>query len=762
MRSRRAPAIPLALLALVAGPGVPDVGAVSGGVVALPVPPNGGSPVYAQPSGLRIEVDSTWFEAGGVRPLRVRLETDNPAPKPRRLLLRFAFSDSGRPEDEDLVVEQEVRLPAGESSAEMIVRVPAVGAWNAFRWSAFSVGGRPEPQLSLQPGQAVPLGNPGGEGFLRLVRPYVPAPGMSAARRVENLTVGENRRLMFERLRVAGLDEWADLSGAETVSLSLDDLRDLVRERPEESDAVRRWVLTGGVLWVEEAGGEAEALREIDTLLGLRQWRMTSTDEAPDGEKRAEADKEAEGEKAAAESEAATPPADANAATQEKPRAVPVEGAAGWGYRFVPSRRPSEGPSEERRAWTLRGLYDRAPTVSRGWFAQREAGFGRVIAFVALPFDVPIALQAGPARDILGEWQSARWASRHGVDPAGAGSPEFGNLLIPGVGTAPVGEFQVLITLFVLAVGPLNYWLLWRRQQLHLLVLTAPLGALAATLGLVGYAAVADGFGVKARVHSVTMLDQATGDAASWSRVSHFVATSPPDPPRIPADAVYYPVAPGWESAFVPDQPQRVARWRDADGGGPRVQELTSGWIPSRTTVQHVVVRCRRSPARLEFADREATANGELSVSNRLGVAVDLLVARDAAGGWSQAESLAAGASTTLRPVDRLDAMRAFRGEAIANVPTFPDGAGKAVEDALQRLGGAGALRALQRSLATVRLSDNLGVKALDALTGLDGGRSLDVPPRTYVAIAREAVETPLGWDEVQEVGSFHVVVGRW
>ena len=61
----------------------------------------------------------------------------------------------------------------------------------------------------------------------------------------------------------------------------------------------------------------------------------------------------------------------------------------------------------------------------------------------------------------------------------------FANLLVPGVGLAPVTEFHVLITLFVLVIGPVNYWLLKRWRRLHLMVLTVPLAAALGDAGAV-------------------------------------------------------------------------------------------------------------------------------------------------------------------------------------------------------------------------------------------------------------------------------------
>ncbi len=54
---------------------------------------------------------------------------------------------------------------------------------------------------------------------------------------------------------------------------------------------------------------------------------------------------------------------------------------------------------------------------------------------------------------------------------------DFWNFLIPGVGLVPVFQFQMLITLFMISPGPVNYYLLRHWGKLNLTVLTVPIGA---------------------------------------------------------------------------------------------------------------------------------------------------------------------------------------------------------------------------------------------------------------------------------------------
>src|SRR5262249_22484834 len=123
---------------------------------------------------------------------------------------------------------------------------------------------------------------------------------------------------------------------------------------------------------------------------------------------------------------------------------------------------------------------------------------------------------------------SNRWNWRGGWGVSlYAQNGHFWDFLIPGVGLVPVVQFQVLITLFVIAIGPVNYYLFKRLGKLNLMVLTVPAGALAVTSGLLIYAVIADGFSVRARASSFTPIDQRSGQAECWTRLSYYAGLSP-------------------------------------------------------------------------------------------------------------------------------------------------------------------------------------------------------------------------------------------
>jgi hypothetical protein len=172
-------------------------------------------------------------------------------------------------------------------------------------------------------------------------------------------------------------------------------------------------------------------------------------------------------------------------------------------------------------------------------------------------------------------------------------NPDFANFLVPGVGLAPVTEFRVLITLFVLLIGPVNYWLLKRSGRLHLLVLTVPLAAVLMTSALFGYAILSDGFGTTVRAQSLTTLDQRTGEAACWSRLSYYSGLAPGDGLTMPSDVAVYPIIPGWNDPNI-----------DANIGGGR--EIHSDSILDRPRTQ--VAAPDRAHAGRRYAPRHQRA----------------------------------------------------------------------------------------------------------------------------------------------------------
>jgi hypothetical protein len=350
---------------------------------------------------------------------------------------------------------------------------------------------------------------------------------------------------------------------------------------------------------------------------------------------------------------------------------------------------------------------------------------------------------------------TSRWDERHGMTPEES-NVDFAKLLVPGVGLAPVTEFQVLITLFVLVIGPANFWLLKRFRRLHLLVLTVPIAAIVTTVGLFAYAVLSDGFGTKVRAHSFTKLDQRSGDVASWSRLSYYSGFAPGDGLNVPSDMAMYPVVPGWNESGIDTSigASRELLWE------PNEAKLTRGWLRSRTPTQYLAIRSGKSPRKLELL----AARDMMRATNRLGADIEFVLAIGDDEELFVGENISSGVRTNLKPIARNVAVRRLRELVVKHTPQAPDALADADSEfaEMQRRQWRRNYGSYNSSYGSERLGNNLAHDALARLAGQDGAIALQLPPRSYVAVTKTGMDVAFGVPDVTELASFHVIVGKW
>src|SRR5690606_327498 len=167
----------------------------------------------------------------------------------------------------------------------------------------------------------------------------------------------------------------------------------------------------------------------------------------------------------------------------------------------------------------------RSGNAARPPFLTRASGLGLVAAigsdgkFNAAAFNWNWLYNTiGPER-----WQ---WSMRYGVS-LHRPNQDYWNFMIPGIGLPPVRQFQAIITLFVIVIGPVAYYWFRRRGILNLLVVAVPTAALVVTLAMFAYAYLADGLGVRVRARSFTHIDQRRGQAACWARLAYYAGIAP-------------------------------------------------------------------------------------------------------------------------------------------------------------------------------------------------------------------------------------------
>jgi hypothetical protein len=139
--------------------------------------------------------------------------------------------------------------------------------------------------------------------------------------------------------------------------------------------------------------------------------------------------------------------------------------------------------------------------------------------------------------------------------------------LLPGV-QAPVGRFLLLITLFVLVVGPGGLALARRKGPVALLI-AVPSVALVTCLAIIGWSVLVEGFSVHASRYSLTLLDRPR-DRALIAGLNSYYANLEPDGVRVPTlGALLAPVSDEDSYGLEADWTQGLL--------------VTGGFLPSRT-----------------------------------------------------------------------------------------------------------------------------------------------------------------------------------
>ena len=123
------------------------------------------------------------------------------------------------------------------------------------------------------------------------------------------------------------------------------------------------------------------------------------------------------------------------------------------------------------------------------------------------------------------------------------GSWFWQNLIIE-VGKPPVWVFCGLVTLFGALLGPGLLLFTGRMQRRSLMIFLVPAVSLVATLAIVLYGVLHEGFETHVRIHSVTAYDDPAQVAFAWSRQNYFSGLPPREGLQFPADAYVRPVAP--------------------------------------------------------------------------------------------------------------------------------------------------------------------------------------------------------------------------
>lgn len=529
------------------------------------------------------------------------------------------------------------------------------------------------------------------------------------------------------------------LASIDLVLMDLEELHELAQTHAARFEVLRNWLLSGGNLCVSGAGESYEQLESLERL--LRVTPATAPQEWFSAQELIRLALERRVGRRDNED-----PESAMTADEIGGLVGPTSYREEWWFprREVYRDVNLNIQNSRKRSGTASVSLDLRELPDSPSFAMRRAHMGTIVAFRG---------EFGDQTEESWNWlinslprSSVDWENRFGLSLA-SGNDGYWEWMIPGVGLPPVTAFHALLTLFVLAIGPLNYFLLQHYRKLNWLLATVPLGAAVTVLALIAFALVTDGLSARGRVRSWTHIDQRTGDIASWSRQSYYAGLAPSGGLSFPRDAFVFPIDPmpaSQASAFAGSR--RVQQWN-----GDQV-DYRFGYFPSRTTVQFAVALAGQSTKGIQVTGTHAT-RGQARVPgvvNQLGARASLVVVRAHDGLLYEAEDLDQGQTVRLKSIDEVVLARrmreVFRDHALSPPPGF--------DRTLMRNGMFG------RRGGSRGVSNRNGILEI-ALDRLASGHGVIDQPDSYVAIVDRSIHTPLGLKSFVESESLYVVTGR-
>jgi hypothetical protein len=374
-------------------------------------------------------------------------------------------------------------------------------------------------------------------------------------------------------------------------------------------------------------------------------------------------------------------------------------------------------------------------------FATRQLMLGLVCAFPDQLPDSPIGWSM-----FLSSVGAPRfsWMQRHGVVPD-VGTEEFFNFMNPGIRGVPVYGFMVLITVFAVMIGPVNYFYLRSKRLLWLLLVTVPATALVTSVLLVGYSVAAHGFSIRSRIRSLTVLDQKSHAAVTVARLALFAGVAPARGMQFSPETAVYPVFPptAEPGAFTVD-------WTET-------QALTSGWLLSRTRTQFLTIGHAEQPERVEIKPGQ---NGGLAIVNGLPWELEAVIVADESGRLLSARNVLPNASEPLADASSTNRVD-FVGLLGRNRPELPDNFSSPVFNPLvgrrpRRLFNVTA------QFQGAHFDSNLMERLIQTWSRDLTAKTTCLSPRSYLAVLRQnpAVDTGVGL--TTEQAGYHLLLGYY
>ncbi len=697
-------------------------------------------PVGPKPTvlGLSLAVNCEWADGSGYRPVTIDVACTPPSKIDRTLEVQL--SAGTMPGRSYLTVNTEIEIPAGTASVSKVLPVPQAARQQFLSLDVWEDGVHLD-GLSMED-RPVPTGGFGswGQGELPALL-FVTTSKLDVSQfsfLLESIYMPTGNSInttaqvatFAERAPSELVEGWLNYNGLDVILISLKDLEDLAVGSPKVWQAIRQWTCAGGNLIVFGVYDTWVGLKSLDQILDLASVSAQTSQQHPGW---------------------------TSAPLQLADKKLKEGTARGWAADEADVVREI-ADAEAEKAKTDQTAPD-GPIVDQGTssdepFVWRRVMMGRVVAMArSQPFTGDPA-QFQWVFNTFGPWRW-KWRFRHGLS-LDIDNPSFDNFLIADIGLPPVRTYLVLITLFAVTIGPVNYWLLRRKGRLHLMLFTVPAAALLASGSLLAYVVVADGLEARLRARSFTQLDQRRHEAVSWARLSYYTGLAPSGGLRFPDDTAVLPME-RVQTLDTLGGRKRQLTWADE-------QLLTRGWLSSRTPTQHLTVRAH--PTTQELTVTPSDDQQHVRVRNRLGAKIHHLLLCDDQGRLHVGADLAPRGQVALQLLETDEAKKAAATKIMhalnQNLPVPP----REMESELSATTG-GFFPQIRRARAMYRYngdfqdsSNSLLESELTRMAKLAIDQSL--PPRTYLAIVERPADVVVGMDGLIESQSLHVIFGQW
>lgn len=220
----------------------------------------------------------------------------------------------------------------------------------------------------------------------------------------------------------------------------------------------------------------------------------------------------------------------------------------------------------------------------------------------------------------------------------------FWRNLIEAVGRPPVWIFCGLVTLFGAILGPGLLFFTARQRRRSLMIFLVPLVSLLATVSIIAYGVLHEGFATYARITSVSRFDFDASAGFAWSRQSYFSGQPPREGLVFSRDTYARPVIAEDESYYRTADPVRDADHRVALS---EQRQVWRGWLKARTQQQLLV---GHPLPKLDSPFELTRVNEQLEVRNRSGQDLPFAAFRGENDDYFFVADFKAGDSIVLEP----------------------------------------------------------------------------------------------------------------